>query len=49
MINWASKLDSFGRNLIDALGGDPSWLSTETNIIIEAFRSKITTEIDVDE
>ncbi len=50
MINWASKLDNFGRNLIGALGGDPSWLSTEKNIVIEALRSsKITTEIDVDE
>lgn len=48
MVNWNSKLDNFGRNLVDALGGDPSWLSTETNIVIEALRSKITTEIDED-
>ncbi len=38
MINWSSKLDNFGRNLIDALGGDPSWLSTEKNIVIEALK-----------
>lgn len=38
-MNWTSKLDKFGRNLIDALGGDANYLSTSSNIIIEALQA----------
>lgn len=38
MIDWASKLDNFGRNLISELRGNPDHLSTEINIIIESLK-----------
>jgi len=37
-VDWTDKLDKFGRDLIDALGGDPERLSTRENIIVTAMR-----------
>jgi hypothetical protein len=38
-MNWSSKLDGFGREILSALGHDPNWLPTDHNPITRALQS----------